>query len=195
VAAVYYDYSQKHGCRYCFFSYLLFTKARTDLVTKVLTYYSQRHGCRYFSFYFLLFTKACTDIVKTYLLLFTKAWMQVLPVWDKKKMSSIFCCFIMSRCNTSFPVRMLILFSFFICFIVSKCEAFLPVRKFRSVVACSHIKVRSVVACLHAAACSHAAGHALRNFFCFPFDLIFCFSKTKFVFCWNCYASFLVRMV
>ena len=30
-----------------------------------------------------------------------------------KKVVFIFCCFIMSRCNTSFPVRMLILFSFF----------------------------------------------------------------------------------
>ena len=66
-----------------FFLYLLFTKACTDLVTKVLAFYSPRHGCRYFFFYFL-FTKACTDIVQNYSPLFTKAWMQVLPVWDKK---------------------------------------------------------------------------------------------------------------
>ena len=35
-------------------------------------------------FFYFLFTKACTDIVQNYSPLFTKAWMQVLPVWDKK---------------------------------------------------------------------------------------------------------------
>ncbi len=36
--------------------------------------------------------------------------------------------FILSKCERSLRVRMLIFFSFFICFIVSKCEASLPVR-------------------------------------------------------------------